>query len=152
MVPLTEASCIVNRPLASLYATGGLQFSFYSVRSVYNNVLGVRSQGDGGDAAWTRGILWCLKSNVYFIGTFCTSVGSGGWVGFVSKQTSHHVPTHCVKQRKSLHQQTKKVKQKYIQGERIQIFLVKIRGGFPLKQQHLLFASCTHTSTRTKFT
>ncbi len=70
-------------------------------------------------------------------------------VGFVSKQTSRHIPTHCVKQRKSLHQQTKKVKQKYIQGERIQIFLVKIRGGFPLKQQHLLFASCTHTSTRT---
>lgn len=84
VVPLTETSCIVNRPLAFLYATGGLQFSFYSVHSVSNTVLGVRSQGDGGDTAWTRGILRCLKSNVYFIGTFCTSVGSGGGVGFVS--------------------------------------------------------------------
>ncbi len=78
---------------------------------------------------------------------FCGFRGRG-WVRVL---TSRHIPTHCVKQRKSLHPQTnEQERETKIHSRRKKTILPgENMGECPLKRQHLLFVSCTRTSTRT---
>lgn len=81
----------------AVQATGGLQFSFFPVRPGSKHCSRSRSQGERGDAAWTRGILRCLKSTFISLALFALLQVHGEGVGFKKgacprKQTTTFLP------------------------------------------------------------